>query len=234
MRFLGAFFGRHSDVAMVVLVLGVLVVLFAPLPAGLLDLLIVTNITGALLILLADHVTCASRSTSPPFPAAAPGRHPLPARAQRLRHPAGAARRLRRRGHRRVRARSWSAATLVVGLVVFLILVVIQFVVITNGARPRRRGGRAVHPRRDARQADGIDADLNVGPHRPGRGPQRRREICSARPTSTARWTARPSSSRATRSPAIIIIAGQHHRRPRHRRAAARPGVGEALQTYTC
>src|ERR1700716_4214527 len=44
--------GKHSDVVMVVLVLGVLVVLFAPIPAGLLDFLILTNFNFAFLILL--------------------------------------------------------------------------------------------------------------------------------------------------------------------------------------
>jgi flagellar biosynthesis protein FlhA len=47
-----AFFGRHSDIALVLLVLGVLTVLFAPIPTPLLDFLILTNFSFALLILL--------------------------------------------------------------------------------------------------------------------------------------------------------------------------------------
>jgi flagellar biosynthesis protein FlhA len=46
------FFGDHSDIAMVVLVLGVLTILFVPIPAGLLDFLILTNFGFAFLVLL--------------------------------------------------------------------------------------------------------------------------------------------------------------------------------------
>jgi flagellar biosynthesis protein FlhA len=42
-----------------------------------------------------------------------------------------------------------------VGLIVFAILVVINFIVVTKGAGAHRRGRRALHPGRDARQADG-------------------------------------------------------------------------------
>lgn len=52
MTALQRFFGRHGDIAMVVLVLGVLVVLFAPIPSPLLDFLILTNFSFAFLILL--------------------------------------------------------------------------------------------------------------------------------------------------------------------------------------
>ena len=45
-------FGRHGDVAMVALVLGVLVVLFTPIPPGLLDFLLLLNFSFAFLILL--------------------------------------------------------------------------------------------------------------------------------------------------------------------------------------
>ena len=45
-------FGRHTDVVMVLLVVGVLTILFAPIPSGLLDLLILTNVSFALLLLL--------------------------------------------------------------------------------------------------------------------------------------------------------------------------------------
>ena len=44
--------GKHRDVAMVAMVLSVLVVLFAPIPAGLLDFLILANFNFAFLILL--------------------------------------------------------------------------------------------------------------------------------------------------------------------------------------
>ena len=68
--------------------------------------------------------------------------------------------------------------------------------------RPRRRGGRALHPRRHAGQADGDRRRPERRPdHRRG-GAQAAAPRSPARPTSTARWTAPRSSSRATRWPA--------------------------------
>ena len=52
MKSMQAFFGKHSDIALVLLVLGVLVVLFAPIPSSVLDFLILTNFSFAFLILL--------------------------------------------------------------------------------------------------------------------------------------------------------------------------------------
>ena len=43
MKAVQAFFGRNSDIALVLMVLGVLIVLFAPIPSSLLDFLILTN-----------------------------------------------------------------------------------------------------------------------------------------------------------------------------------------------
>ena len=44
--------GKHSDIGLVMLVLGVLIVLFAPIPSGLLDFLILANFGFAFLVLL--------------------------------------------------------------------------------------------------------------------------------------------------------------------------------------
>jgi len=46
------FFGRNSDLIVIALVIGILLVLFAPVPAGLLDSLIILNFSFALMILL--------------------------------------------------------------------------------------------------------------------------------------------------------------------------------------
>ena len=54
----------------------------------------------------------------------------------------------------------------VVGAVVFTILVLINFVVITKGSGAHRRGRSEVHPRRDARQADGGGRRAQRGAHR--------------------------------------------------------------------
>ena len=82
---------------------------------------------------------------------------------------------------------------ILVGLVVFLILVVIQFVVITNGAgRVAEVGARFTLDAMPGKQM-AIDADLNAGQitDEEARDAARR---SPARPTSTARWTAPPSS----------------------------------------
>ena len=50
MNNLKQFFGRHADIVMVLVVLGVLVVLFMPIPSGLLDFLILANFSFAFLI----------------------------------------------------------------------------------------------------------------------------------------------------------------------------------------
>jgi flagellar biosynthesis protein FlhA len=52
MKALRSFLGRNTDVALVLAVLGVLMVLFVPVPRGLLDFLILANFSFALLILL--------------------------------------------------------------------------------------------------------------------------------------------------------------------------------------
>ena len=89
----------------------------------------------------------------------------------------------------------------VIGLVIFLILVVIQFVVVTNGAgRVAEVGARFTLDAMPGKQM-AIDADLNAGLITDEQARSRRDRRSPARPTSTARWTAPRSSSRATRWP---------------------------------
>ena len=88
--------------------------------------------------------------------------------------------------------------------------------------RPRRRGRRPLHPRRHAGQADGDRRRPQRRPDHRGAGAPAPRRDRPARPTSTARWTVPRSSSRATRSPAMIITLDQPHRRHRHRRRCSR------------
>ena len=44
--------GRNADVALVAVTIGILIVLFTPIPAGLLDVLLLANLGFALLLLL--------------------------------------------------------------------------------------------------------------------------------------------------------------------------------------
>ncbi len=67
-----------------------------------------------------------------------------------------------------------------------------------QGRHPGRGGGRALHPRRAARQADGHRGRVQLGAHHRGGGHPAEERTCSARRTSTAPWTAPRSSSRAT------------------------------------
>ena len=86
-----------------------------------------------------------------------------------------------------------------VGLVVFLVLIVIQFVVITKGSgRVSEVAARFVLDAMPGKQM-AIDADLNGGLIDSDEA-RRRREAISKKPSSTARWTAPRSSSAATPS----------------------------------
>ena len=83
---------------------------------------------------------------------------------------------------------------MVVGLIVFLILVVIQFVVITNGAgRVAEVAARFTLDAMPGKQM-AIDADLNAGVITDEEAAHAPRGDRARRPTSTARWTAPRSS----------------------------------------
>ena len=109
----------------------------------------------------------------------------------------------------------------VVGVVVFLVLIAIQFIVINHGAvRISEVTARFTLDAMPGKQM-AIDADLNAGLIDEQRGARAARAGSGARPTSTARWTARSASRSATRwrrcsspastsSPASIIGVFQH------------------------
>ena len=87
----------------------------------------------------------------------------------------------------------------VVGVVVFLVLIAIQFIVINHGAvRISEVTARFTLDAMPGRQM-AIDADLNAGVDRRARGARAARASARARPTSTARWTAPSASRSATR-----------------------------------
>ena len=69
------------------------------------------------------------------------------------------------------------AGDFVIGLIVFLILIVVNFVVITQGRDPYRGSRRPLHPRRHSRQAD-VDRRRSVGgPHQRKGSTVARREL---------------------------------------------------------
>jgi flagellar biosynthesis protein FlhA len=161
MNWLQKQFGRHSDVAMVVAVLGVLVVLFAPIPSGLLDFLLLTNFSFAFLILMLTFYMARPVEFST-FPSLL-----LIATLFRLALNVAATRLILSDGDAgRVIGAIGSyvvAGNYVIGLIVFLILIVVQYVVVTNGAqRVSEVAARFTLDSMPGQQMS-IDADLNMG-----------------------------------------------------------------------
>jgi flagellar biosynthesis protein FlhA len=149
------------DLVLVVLMIGILMVLFAPIPSPLLDLLLVINITLALLVLLATFFTETPLKFST-FPSilllATLFRLALNVSATRLiLQGANAGRVINAIGTFMV------GGNYVVGIVVFLILVVVQYVVVTNGAqRVAEVAARFTLDSMPGKQMS-IDADMNMG-----------------------------------------------------------------------
>lgn len=152
---------RLTQLAVPVGIVMIVVMLVVPLPAVLLDLLIAVNITGALLILLTTMFVQKPLDFAA-FPAVilvmTLFRLALNVSATRLVLLDGfAGKVIDTFGHFVV------GGSLVVGLIVFAILLVIQFVVITNGAgRVAEVGARFTLDAMPGKQM-AIDADLNSG-----------------------------------------------------------------------
>lgn len=161
MSSLQRFFGKHSDIAMVLLVLGILIVLFAPIPSPLLDFLILTNFSIAFLVLLLTFYMARPVEFST-FPSLL-----LIATLFRLSLNVAATRLILSDGDAgRVIAAIGAyvvGGNYVIGLIVFLILIVVQYVVITSGAqRVSEVAARFTLDSMPGQQMS-IDADLNMG-----------------------------------------------------------------------
>ena len=161
MNALQRIFGKHSDIAMVALVLGILVILFAPIPSGVLDFLLLTNFSFAFLILLLTFYMARPVEFST-FPSllliATLFRLSLNVAATRLiLSEASAGKVIGAIGSYVV------GGNYVIGLIVFLILIVVQYVVVTNGAqRVSEVAARFTLDSMPGQQMS-IDADLNMG-----------------------------------------------------------------------
>ena len=175
MNFLKQAFGSRSDLVIVLAVVGILLVLFFPIPAGLLDLLLLLNLSFALLILLLTFYTDKPLSFST-FPSllliATLFRLALNVAATRLILSHGDA------GH--VIATIGThvvSGNYVIGLVVFLILIVVQYVVVTNGAqRVAEVAARFTLDAMPGKQMS-IDAEMNMGLIDENEARRRRSEI---------------------------------------------------------
>ena len=142
-------------------VVGIVMLLVVPLPAPLLDLLIVVNIVGSLVILLTSMYVKRPLDFSI-FPSLL-----LIATLFRLGLNVASTRLVLGNGYAGEVIAAFGhfvvGGSLVIGLVIFTILVVIQFVVITNGAgRVAEVGARFTLDAMPGKQM-AIDADLNSG-----------------------------------------------------------------------
>jgi flagellar biosynthesis protein FlhA len=153
--------GRHADILLILVVLGGLTVLFAPIPAALLDVLILGNVSFALLLLLLTFYMHKPVEFST-FPSllliATLCRLSLNVAATRLiLTDADAGKVIQAVGSYVV------SGNYVIGLIVFLILVVVQYVVVTSGAqRVSEVAARFTLDSMPGQQMS-IDADLNMG-----------------------------------------------------------------------
>lgn len=151
----------NTDIILVLLMIGILIVLFTPIPSRLLDFLIVSNFSFALLLLLLTFYMAKPVGFST-FPSllliATLFRLSLNIAASRLiLSDADAGRVIGAIGTYVV------GGNYVIGLIVFLILVVVQFVVVTNGAqRVAEVAARFTLDSMPGQQM-AIDADLNMG-----------------------------------------------------------------------
>jgi len=167
--------GANSDLILVVLMLCILVVLFTPIPAQLLDFLIISNVSFALLLLLLTFYMAKPVEFST-FPSllliATLFRLSLNIAATRLiLSDASAGKVIAAIGTYVV------GGNFVIGLIVFLILVVVQFVVVTNGAqRVAEVAARFTLDSMPGQQM-AIDADLNMGFIDQEEAKQRRKNI---------------------------------------------------------
>ena len=161
MKGLRGLMGRQADLLLVFFTIAILVVLFTPIPARLLDFLILANFSLALLLLMLTFYTESPAQFST-FPSLL-----LIATLLRLSLNVAATRLILSSadGGRVINAIGTYVVggNYVIGLIVFLILVVVQYVVITNGAqRVAEVAARFTLDSMPGQQMS-IDADLNMG-----------------------------------------------------------------------
>ncbi|MEJ5913314.1 flagellar biosynthesis protein FlhA [Pseudokineococcus sp. 1T1Z-3] len=153
--------GRISRLAVPAGVVGIVLLLVVPVPAPLIDLLIATNIAAALVVLLTAMYVKRPLDFSI-FPALL-----LVLTLFRLGLNVASTRLVLADAHAGKVIQAFGefviSGSLVIGLVIFVILVIIQFVVITNGAgRVAEVGARFTLDAMPGKQM-AIDADLNAG-----------------------------------------------------------------------
>jgi len=229
-QWLNRILGERSELALVGLLAGILLVLFAPIPAGLLDFLLISNFSLALLVLLLTFYMQRPLEFST-FPSlllvATLFRLGLNVAATRLiLSDANAGQVIAAIGNHVV------GGNYVIGLIVFIVLIVVQYVVVTNGAqRVAEVAARFTLDGMPGKQMS-IDADLNMGLIDQNEARERRKNI----EREANFYGAMDGASRFVKGDAIAgiiiilvdIIGGLAI-------GVAQKGMswGEALQTYT-
>jgi flagellar biosynthesis protein FlhA len=155
------FFSNSSELVMISFATGILFILFIPIPPAFLDLLLIVNFSWALTILLLTFYTDKPLSFST-FPAllliSTLFRLALNISATRLILSDGDAGKVIQAMGQYVIHGNY-----VMGLVVFLILIIVQFIVVTNGSqRVAEVAARFTLDSMPGKQMS-IDADLNMG-----------------------------------------------------------------------
>jgi len=175
MKALRAVFAGQSELVLVLLLACILLVLFTPIPAAFLDFLLLTNFSFALLILLLTFYMARPLEFST-FPSlllvATLFRLGLNIAATRLiLSEANAGRVIRAVGEHVV------GGNYAIGLIVFLVLIIVQYVVVTSGAqRVAEVAARFTLDGMPGKQMS-IDADLNMGLIGQDEARERRRQI---------------------------------------------------------
>jgi len=151
----------NSELIMISFAISILLILFIPIPAGLLDFLLIINFSWALIILLLTFYTDKPLSFST-FPALL-----LLSTLFRLSLNISATRLILTNGNAgnviQAIGQYVIRGNYIMGLVVFLILILIQYLVITNGAqRVAEVAARFTLDSMPGKQMS-IDADLNMG-----------------------------------------------------------------------
>ena len=208
-------FGQRSELALALAILGVLVVLLVPLPPPLLDLLLALNIGLTVLVLL---VTLGARK---PFDFSVFPSLLLLMTLFRLSLNVATTRLILLKGGAGHIVATFGnfvvGGSLVVGLVIFLILIIIQFVVITKGAgRVSEVSARFTLDAMPGKQM-AIDAELNAGSIDDAEARRRRRTTAARGRVLRGDGRRQRSSCAATPSP------DWHYRRQSGRRLRHRP-----------
>jgi len=169
--------GKLTKAAVPIGVVSIVLMLVVPLPAALLDLLLAVNIVGSLLILLV------SMQIRRPLDFAVFPSLVLIATLMRLALNVSSTRLVLTDGYAGKVIEAFGhfviGGSLIVGLVIFVILTIIQFVVITNGAgRVAEVGARFTLDAMPGKQM-AIDADLNAGLINEAQARKRRIEVTS-------------------------------------------------------